>query len=101
MSPKKVGIVFVLATFVPFTVWVALTGSNLSEVSAAFAANPWPIQITVDLMLALALVCIWMWRDARRLGRNPLPWILATSLTGTIGPLIYLLTRPEVPMEQE
>jgi uncharacterized membrane protein YfcA len=51
-------------------------------------------QVFADLVIALVLVMVWMWRDARSSGRNPWPWIGATLLLGSFGPLVYLLTRP-------
>lgn len=50
-------------------------------------------QVFADLVIALTLIMIWMWRDARASGRNPWPWIVATLALGSFGPLVYLLTR--------
>lgn len=50
------------------------------------------IQIFTDLVIALTLVMVWMWRDARRSGRNVWPWILMTLVVGSFGPLLYLIT---------
>jgi len=50
-------------------------------------------QVFADLMIALSLAMIWMWRDARAAGRSPWPWIAATLALGSFGPLVYLLTR--------
>lgn len=50
-------------------------------------------QVFADLVIALVLVMTWMWRDARAGGRNPWPWIVATLVTGSFGPLVYLLTH--------
>ncbi|MBI9086137.1 MAG: hypothetical protein JEZ11_21235 [Desulfobacterales bacterium] len=48
-------------------------------------------QVLADLVIALSLFLVWLWRDARTSGRNPWPWILVTFATGSIGPMIYLL----------
>lgn len=50
-------------------------------------------QVFADLVIALTIVMVWMWRDARAMGRNPWPWIVATLALGSFGPLVYLLTR--------
>lgn len=50
-------------------------------------------QVLADLVIALGLVMVWMWQDARAHGRNPWPWIVATLALGSFSPLVYLLTR--------
>lgn len=51
------------------------------------------MQIFVDLVIALTLVLVWMWRDAKATGRSIWPWMLVTLALGSFGPLLYLLTR--------
>lgn len=47
----------------------------------------------VDLTIALGLVILWMWQDAREQSISPLPYIILTFALGSIGPLLYLIRR--------
>ena len=47
-------------------------------------------QVFADLVIALILVLSWLIPEARRAGRNPVPWVVVTLLLGSIGPLMYL-----------
>ncbi len=53
-------------------------------------------QVFADLVIALGLVMVWIWQDAKASDRNPWPWLVATLALGSFGPLIYLLTRKSV-----
>jgi hypothetical protein len=46
-------------------------------------------QVFADL-----LVMVWLWYDAKEIGRNGALWLLITLIAGSFGPLLYLLTRP-------
>ena len=43
-------------------------------------ANAATTAALVDLTIALTLVAVWMWRDARRRGVSPLPYVALTSV---------------------
>ena len=50
-------------------------------------------QVFADLVIALALACIWMVADGRTRGVNPWPFVLLTLAAGSFGPLAYLVVR--------
>ena len=45
----------------------------------------------VDLLIALTMVLIWVWKDARAHGRNPWPYTLLTVALGSLGTMLYVL----------
>ncbi len=53
-------------------------------------------QVFTDLVIALVLLLVFLFRDARQSGRNPWPWVIGTLFTGSIAPLIYFATSPWV-----
>ena len=50
-------------------------------------------QVLADLVIALTLVMVWMWHDAKACGLNVWPWLIATLVVGSFSPLVYMLTR--------
>lgn len=72
---------------------VALWQDGLAGLFAAAAHTYGSMQIFADLVIALTLVMVWMWRDAKRNGRNAWLWIFITLAAGSFGPLLYLITR--------
>ena len=50
-------------------------------------------QVLADLIIALSLVMLWMWHDAKASGRNVWPWLVETLVVRSFSPLVYLLTR--------
>ncbi len=94
MNLKKAALFFVLADFTAYSVWVAANGGSLGEVLGLFSVNPWIGQVTLDLVIALSMVSVWIYRDAKANDRNPIPWLLATACIGSIAPLAYFTFRP-------
>ena len=56
-------------------------------------ANAATLQIFLDLTIALSLVLLWLWQDARKQGISPFPYVILTLTLGSIGPLLYLVRR--------
>jgi len=96
VNAKQIGLGLVLADFATLTAWAAYKVPNPLDWLAAIGASPITILIAVDLVIALALVVAVMWKDARARGINPVPFAALTLLTGSIGPLAYLIRRESV-----
>src|SRR5206468_991924 len=56
-------------------------------------ANAATVAALVDLTIALSLVTLWMWQDARERGIGVVPYVILTLTLGSIGPLCYLIRR--------
>lgn len=85
----------IMIVLIPFTGLsaLALWQHGYLGIFAHEFQNTAGIQVLVDLVIALSLFLVWMWRDAKKMGRNPWPWLAVTLLTGSFGPLAYLLTQ--------
>ena len=95
MSTKQLVLAIILLAFGAQTAYVTLLhGSALFDL--AFA-NPVTILLCVDLTIALGLIISWMIVDARERGSNPWAYVVLTLLTGSVGPLLYLIRRERGP----
>lgn len=77
---------------VPFTVLTIYAVAEVGYVGIFDYQRHSPAgwQVFVDLVIALVLVLTWMIPEARRVGRNPWPWVGLTLVAGSFGPLLYL-----------
>jgi hypothetical protein len=90
-----------MVLLVPFTILTLYAVAQVGYVGifVYHRHSPAGWQVFADLVVALVLVLTWMIPDARRAGRNPWPWVVATLFLGSIGPLVYLATaRAESPV---
>jgi len=94
MNWKRLGLGIVLADFAALNVYVVAKYGYAGFFELALA-NGATIAVLVDLVIALSLVTVWMWRDARDSGRAFLPYAILTLLFGSIGPLAYLIGGSE------
>lgn len=79
-------------------VFSVITGLALKEVGYWGIIEPhfqsWGQgQVLADLVIACALACIWMVRDAPSRGLSAWPFVAVTLAAGSFGPLLYLLVR--------
>lgn len=73
----------------------AIWMEGLAGIFAAIVQSYGSMQIFADLVIALTLVLVWMWRDAKSNGRNIWPWIVITLVAGSFGPLLYFISGKE------
>lgn len=88
------------ALIVVLTGFLTLTGYVIVEYGFSgfyreVTQNTATLLCFIDLAIALVLIMIWMFRDAKKEGRNPLLYALITVSIGVAGPLFYLLGRKQ------
>lgn len=49
-------------------------------------------QVFIDLVIACILCLTWLIPEAKRKGRNPIPFVVLTLFLGSFGPLLYIVT---------
>jgi hypothetical protein len=92
MNRKQVSLSGVLAVFLAASAYVVYA-CGLKGVLTLMTDNGVALLLSADLMIALTLVSIWIWNDARDRGLSPMPYMVLTLLTGSAGPLLYLIRR--------
>lgn len=94
MKASKIITALVLADFAALNAY-ALYAAGVSGLTEFLASmGPWGWVLTADLFIALALVLVGMWRDAKTREEAPVALTVLTLLTGSVGPLLYILRRP-------
>ena len=82
----------VLVDFALLTAYAVAKG-DLGATFSAIAGDIWLTQLGIDLVVGLSVALGFMIADARRLGVRWVPFVVLTFLTGSIGPLAYLVYR--------
>src|SRR5262249_25525239 len=99
MNWKLFGLWVVLADFAAFTAYAVWHHGYFGLIDQALA-NAATVQVSIDLVIALTIVTVWMVRDARGRGLAVAPFVVATALLGSIGPLLYLIRREYAALRQ-
>jgi len=82
-------------TFVAFTAYslIVVAGQGYFGFLSLAWADPWGMQLFIDLCIALFLFTCWMIPDARSRGIPSWPYLLGILSLGSIGALAYLVHR--------
>ena len=88
---RRIALGIVLANFSAMTAYAIYRYGFAGSLALCFA-NAATTTLFVDACIALGLVAMWMWQDARARGRSWLPYALLTIGFGSVGPLLYLIT---------
>ena len=99
MNAKQVGLLVTFVGFLALNIYVVFQHGYIGFFDAALA-NSAAIAVFVDLVIALSLVLIWMWQDARAHGTKPVLQTVVTLLFGSLGPLLYLIQRERQEAQQ-
>jgi len=81
-----------LIIFGSYSTWVMWNIGYFGIWQAGFTSSG-ALQILLDLVIGVFLICCWIKKDAESRNRSPYPWMAGALLTGTIAPLIYLIAR--------
>ena len=92
MNVKQLGLEAVLIGFLGLNAYVIYQYGYIGFLEQALT-NAATVAVFVDLTIALSLVLLWMWQDARERGVSTLPYIVLTFVLGSVGPLLYLIRR--------
>jgi fatty acid desaturase len=92
MNRKQLALSTVLIAFVADEAYAVYQYGYLGFFRMMFA-NFATFTAMVDLIIALALILVWMGDDAEQRKVSALPYLLVTLALGSVGPLLYLIGR--------
>ena len=92
MNARRLVLGIVLLAFSGMSAWVTAIYGVRGIIEGA-TANGVTLLLFADLSIALGLVLMWLWQDARERGVSPLPYVALTLSFGSVGPLLYLFRR--------
>lgn len=82
----------ILAAFGAYSLWVVAGHGYIGFLSLA-RAEPWAMQLLLDLVIACSFGVGWMHADAQRRGLASWPYVPVVVLFGSIGLLGYVVVR--------
>jgi hypothetical protein len=92
MSTRLIALLAVIAAFGALTVMALLDVGYFGILEPHF--QTWGGgQVLADLVIMCVLGIVWMLADSRTSGVNAWPFVIATLVVGSFGPLFYLVAR--------
>jgi len=95
----KVLAVVLLVPFVAYTIFtMTIAEQSLLSFAYQLISSPDTAQVVADLYIMALLALIWMYVDVARRQKSIwywLPFALLTLLFVSVGPLLYLVLRPD------
>ena len=88
---RRIALGIVLACFTALTAYAIARHGFAGSLALCFT-NAATTTLFADACIALGLIVMWMWDDARAHGRSWLPFALLTLVFGSVGPLLYLVS---------
>ena len=92
MRERTLVLSVVLAAFTAFSAYVVWEHGVIGLMERCFDNSATTLAF-VDMTIALTLVMVWMWGDAKDRGVSPVPYVVLTLMLGSVGPLLYLIRR--------
>lgn len=97
-----------LVALVLFTIYTAYTMAIAEQSLLSFGyqliSSPDTAQVVIDLYIMAALALVWMYQDMQKKGKGLkyfAPFALLTLVFVSIGPLLYLVLRPEQNVQRK
>lgn len=92
--------IFLLIPFVLYTAYtMSIAEQSLLSFGYQLINSPDTAQVVIDLYIMAILAIVWMYYDAKQLGKTVIYWLPFTLLTlvfVSVGPLLYLVLRKDV-----
>lgn len=82
----------VLAAFSALNVAAFVTYGYIGSFEVLLSTLPGTL-VTVDLVISVTLILLWMWSDARERSLPFWPYAIVALLLGSVGTLAYLIHR--------
>jgi|JI7StandDraft_1071085.scaffolds.fasta_scaffold325851_1 hypothetical protein len=92
MNARAVFFSVALLAFSALTAWCFIR-PDLLDIALEMIKNPVGLQVSADLIVSMSILLGFIWKDARKRGISPLPYVLFGLTCGSFSPLLYMIHR--------